>query len=105
MTETNLPPQGFLAIEQMYINGQRWELLTSALQRHLEFDPKDFQAWIDLGFAQVALKHYDEFLASLRRSVEEGGDAARAVLRQDPRFAPVRQRPEFQALIVRTPSL
>ena len=40
-----------------------------------------------------------ETLASLREAVSQGGEPARALLRNDNRFGRFRQSPQFQALI------
>ena len=70
-----------------------------ALHRYLEFDSQNFKTWIELAFAEMAQGKQDEGLAALRKAVETGGEAARAILRNDARFTPMRQRPEFRALV------
>ena len=73
--------------------------MASALRRYHEFDAKNSRTWIELAYADLSLDKPGEVFSSLRRAIETGGEAARTVLRQDPRFAPLRPHPEFQKLL------
>ena len=96
---TNLPPNVSLAVAQVYGNAQRWDLLEYALGNYLKRDEHNFKAWLELAAACMAQNKQDPTFSALRRAVETGGEAARAVLRSDPRFAPLRPMPAFQALV------
>jgi tetratricopeptide (TPR) repeat protein len=103
LASTNLPPNAYLAIAQLYGNLKRWDLLTNALRRYLEYAPGDHKAWMDLGFTYVMLGRPDEAVAALKRAVETGGETARSLLRQDQRFDPLRQHPGFAKLVPPAP--
>jgi hypothetical protein len=51
---------------------------------------------------QLNLNKPADVLASLKRAVAAGGELAREALRNDHRFDPARQSPEFQSIISAT---
>jgi len=99
LDNTNLPPAAYLQVAQVCGNVKRLDILAEAFQRYLKRDPGNFKVWIDFGLAQLAMNKPTDSLASLKKAVETGGDAARTALANDNRFGPFHQSPEFQALI------
>jgi tetratricopeptide (TPR) repeat protein len=98
LSMSNLPPNVCSVVIKMYSNGRRWDLLETALKRYMEIDPSNFRAWLDFGYVQTILNKTGEAVASLKKAVELAGEEARVILRQDPRFAPLRHLPEFRSL-------
>lgn len=96
---TNLPPDICLRVAQIYGSGRRWDMIEYALGRYLQRDDRNFRVWIELAVAQLAQNKQDQAFASLRRAVNAGDEAARTVLRNDQRFAPLRATPFFQSLV------
>ena len=96
---TNLPPEACLSVSRFYEANKRWDLYAYALAKYLARDPTAFKSWIDLGYVQLILNKPQEAFASLKRAVDVGGDVARSLLRDDPRFAPLRDTPPFKALV------
>ncbi len=99
LDSTNLPPGIYLSVAQLYGAGKRWDLFSGALRRYLQFDSRNFRIWIDVAYAELSQNRPTEAFDALRRAVETGGEAARAALRQDKRFEPLQQSPEFRALV------
>jgi len=95
---SNLTPSVCAAVIQLYANVKRWDMLEHGLKRYLEIDSGNFRVWIDYGFVQVMLNKPNDGMTSLKRAVELGGEEARAMLREDPRFAKLRSLPEFQTI-------
>ena len=98
-SSSNMPPEIHLRLAQLYSMAKRWDLLVESLHRYLALDPRNYRSWIELGYAELAQNHASEGLDAFRRAVEAGGEAARAFLRQDQRFAPLQQRAEYRALV------
>lgn len=104
---TTLPPEATLNIARFFEVNKRWDMQVYALQKYLGRVPSAFKSWIDLAYAQLLLNKPQEAFASLQKAIETGGDVARSLLRDDARFAPLRDTPPFKALVpqVKTPSL
>lgn len=99
LQQPNMPPEVILRIAQMYAESGRADLFANALQMYLQKDPNNARIWVDLSAAQFALQRTGDALQSLRRAVTLGGREVQDQVRQDPRFEPVRNAPEFQAII------
>ena len=99
LDNTTMPATVYMAVANLYGSGKRWDLQTNALRRYLQVEPNGYKAWIELGFAQLSLNKPEEALKSLRQAVATGGEMARSVLRQDPRFAQLQNIPVFKALV------
>ena len=95
----NLPQQLYMQIAQICGNARRPDLAAETLKRYLEHDQFNARAWIELAFAQLSANQANEAMASLKKAVAVGGDAARTFLRSDNRFGALRQVPQFQSLI------
>jgi tetratricopeptide (TPR) repeat protein len=102
ISASNLPPQVYLAVAQLYGNSRRWDVVGDMFQRYLATQPGDFKIWIELAYMQLNLNKPADVLASLKRAVAAGGELAREALRNDHRFDPARQSPEFQSIISAT---
>lgn len=99
LDNTNLPSAVYMSVASLYSGGKRWDLFIHAVQRYLQVEPNDYKAWIELGVAQLTLSKPEDGLNSLQQAVATGGERARAVLRQDPRFAQLQNFPAFKALV------
>jgi tetratricopeptide (TPR) repeat protein len=94
-----LPPEAYLSIAQLFEANKRWDLRIYALQKYLTREPTAFKSWIDLAYTQFFINKPQEAFVSLKKAVEVGGDVARGLLRDDPRFTPLRESPHFKALV------
>ncbi|MCP5488178.1 MAG: DUF2723 domain-containing protein [Verrucomicrobia bacterium] len=99
LQQANMPPEVILRIAQMYAGSGRADLFANALQQYLQRDPNNARVWVDLAAAQFSMQRTGDGLQSLRRAVSIGGRAIQDQVRQDPRFEPIRNAPEFQAII------
>ena len=99
LDSTNMPPGVYLNVAQIYAAGKRWDLFGGALRRYLQFDSRNFRIWIDVAYSEMAQNHPLQMFDALKRAVETGGEGARAALRQDTRFAPLQQNPDFRAIV------
>ena len=99
LNDTNIPPNYYLMIAKMYADARRMDLLAHALQRYLSRQPGDPRVWVDLAAVQIVLQQTDLALESVRRAIELAGDQARDILRNDNRFDPLREHPQFKALV------
>jgi hypothetical protein len=99
MDTTNVPPNAYIAVAQLYANARRWDLFTLAARRYLQFDPRNHRCWIELAFGHLMLDKTRDAMDAIRQAVNVGGEAARAVLREDKRFAPLYPSHEFQKLV------
>jgi len=95
----NMPPEASLTVARFFEANKRWDLQVYALQKYLTREPKAFKSWIDLAYTQLILKKPQDTFASLKKAVEAGGEVTRSLLRNDPRFAPLRDTPPFKALV------
>jgi hypothetical protein len=102
---TNIPPNAYLPVAQICGDGRQWDLAVVAMRRHLQSEPRDFKTWINIAFAEMLQKKQDDAMNCLRHAVATGGEAARSILRQDRRFAPMRDRTDFRALLPPPPQL
>lgn len=99
LNDTNLPPNYYLAVAKLYADARRADLLAYALQRYLAREPGNPRVWVDLAAVQTALQQKDRAIESLRRAIELGGNPLRDQVRQDKRFDPLRNEPQFKALV------
>ena len=110
LQNTNLPAQVYLQVAQTCSDVRRLDLTAEALKRYLQRDPLNSRMWIELGYIQYAMAsqstahsagmpQINEALATFRKAVDVGGEPARTLMRTDPRFAPLRQSPQFLNLI------
>ncbi len=99
LNNTNLPPQYYMAVAQLYADAKRIDLLAVALQRYVMRDPGNPRAWIDLAAALTLTQKRDEALEAIRRAIQTGGPQAQDIIRKDNRFDALRNNPAFKELI------
>jgi len=99
LAQKPMPPQMYMRIAQLAAEDRKPDLMLAALQSYTEAVPADMRGWVDLAAIQFALGKQEDAFRSLRQSVRVGGEAALTLLREDPRFQPVRNLPAFQQLL------
>ena len=99
---TNMPPEATLTVARFFEANKRFDMQIYALQKYLVRDPAAFKSWIDLGYAQLLVNKPQEAFVSLKKAIDMGGEVARSLLRDDTRFAPLRETPPFKALVPQT---
>ena len=99
LNDTNIPPNAYLAIAKMYADSKRMDLLAVALEKYLAREPSNPNVWIDLAAIHAAMQKSNDSLQSLKRAIDLGGEPARDAIRKDQRFNPIRESPEFKALV------
>lgn len=97
--QDNIPPAIILKVAEMFAEMQRGDLLAVALERYLQKEPSNPRIWFDLAGVQAQLQRPTDSIRTLRRAIELGGEAVRDMVRKDRRFDPVRETPEFRALV------
>ena len=88
-----------LQIGQMYAEARRFDMLATTLERYLQREPGNLKVWVDLAAVLANIQKPAEAIQALRKAVDMGGDPVRDIARKDQRFDPIRQSPEFKALI------
>jgi tetratricopeptide (TPR) repeat protein len=99
LRQDQLPPAIYLRIAEMYAGAQRGDLLVTALERYLQKEPSNPRIWFDLAGVQAQLQRSNDAIRTLRRAIELGGEAVRDMVRKDRRFDPLREAPEFRAIV------
>lgn len=99
LSDTNLPPEAYLRVAQMYTQRRDFGSLARALETYLSRRPEDSRIWVDLAAARIFAGQRNEALQALKRAVDLGGEPVRDAIRRDQRFDPVRSDPEFQKII------
>jgi tetratricopeptide (TPR) repeat protein len=104
---TNLDVNTLLGAAQMYLQMGNMPRLESCLEKLTAIQPESPEGWYDLAAIKAALNKPDEAIAPLGRAIElskarratdtAGRDLA-AEARNDPRFAALQPREEFQKL-------
>ena len=94
-----IPPEGMMSIAQFMAQKRKLDIVKLALKKYTTAKPKDAQGWINLASLQLALNKRSEVWASLKESIEVGGEPVRNHLRKDKRFDPVRNTKEFKKLV------
>jgi tetratricopeptide (TPR) repeat protein len=105
LNATNLPPAVYLQLAQVCGNARQPNIALEAVKRYLAHDARNSAVWIEQGLLQFTIGQNNEGMASLRKAVEVGGEAARNALRNDARFEPLRNQPAFQSLIQAQPTV
>jgi tetratricopeptide (TPR) repeat protein len=99
-----IQPQMIMQIAQHMAQARLYATVELALKRYTTIAPKDPQGWVNLAALQLVLNKHGEMWATLGKSVEIGGEATRNTLRQDKRFDPIRNTPQFKKLVPLVPS-
>jgi thioredoxin-like negative regulator of GroEL len=99
VSQKGIPPQICLRVAQMAAEAQNPELMETALMRYTEAMPADMRGWIDLGAIRFAIRKNDQAIEALRQAIKVDKEAAITLLREDPRFVPVRSSPGFKRLM------
>ena len=94
-----LPPPAYLQLGQMCGEVGRLDLLDLLLVKYISVQPADTRIRVELAAVRIAQQNLEGTLAAVREAVEKGGETARNLFRGDPRFDPIRGRPEFQQLV------
>jgi tetratricopeptide (TPR) repeat protein len=103
LKQQGLPPQSYLRMAQLAAEQRRPELMEKALANYTAAMPADMRGWIDLGALRLMQGKAEPGLQALNTAVRVGKEAAIAILKEDPRFAPLRALPAFQQLLKSAP--
>ncbi len=94
-----IQPQMVMQLAQHMAQARRYATVELALKKYTALVPKDPQGWVNLAALQLVLNKQGEMWVSLGKTIEVGGEAGRNTLRQDKRFAPIRNTPQFKKLV------
>ena len=86
------PSQVYLDIARMYAGAGRLEKTVAAMQMYVKREPADWQAWLDVTTLRLTLHEGEAAEKALEQAIRAGGEEALKVIRQDARFAPLRDR-------------
>ncbi len=98
MTNPGMPPDVYRKLAAMLADARKMPEAIKALQQYLSKVPADMKGWIDLASFRLAGGKPEECVQALVQSVKVGGEEAKAALRQDARFAPIRNTPLFKSI-------
>jgi tetratricopeptide (TPR) repeat protein len=99
LSQKGFPPEACLQVAQWAMQDRNLELMETALTRYTEAVPADARGWIDLGAIRFVLQRNDQAFDALQKAISAGKESAVSMLRNDPRFDPVRSHPAFKQLI------
>lgn len=98
MSNTGMPSEVFRNLASMLADARKMPEACTALQRYLDKVPADMRSWVDLAAYRLAGGKAEECVQAMMQAIRVGGDEAKYMLRQDPRFTPIRATPLFQSL-------
>ncbi len=107
-TNASVSGSTFLSASQIYHQLQNWPKLEVALRNLAAIMPTNPEAWYDLAGVQVMIGKLPEATVSLQKAIQVGqarlatqptARDLRAEAAKDPRFAPLRDKPEIQSLL------
>jgi tetratricopeptide (TPR) repeat protein len=108
LSEPNVPLAAVLAVAQAYAQLNDWPKLEKTLEIMIKVAPDSPEAWYDLAGLKCNMGKNDESLKCLARAIELSNARLAKDPKQrnliaeagkDPRFAPIRNLPEFQKLV------
>lgn len=99
LSDSKVPAATYKEIGSLAAQSRRFNLALTAYTKWTQQSPKNYEAWIELAATQLALRQHQEMFNSLAQAVNVGGESARAILRVDTRFNPVRPAPLFKQLV------
>jgi predicted Zn-dependent protease len=99
LKSNGLQAQQALQLAQNMAQGRRLAVVEQALKKYTTLAPNDPQGWTNLAALQLVLNKRTEIFVSLKKAIQCGGEPARAMIRKDRRFNPIRNTREYQQLI------
>jgi tetratricopeptide (TPR) repeat protein len=106
------PAGALLAVAQAYVSLGNYPRLETTLERLVQINPTQPEAWYDLAAMKAILQKPAEAIPALRRALElsdariqtnANASNLRQIARQDPRFKHLAQNPAFQKLLEPSP--
>jgi len=103
-----LDANGIVRLAQMYASLQNYPKLETCLEKLVKLTPDSPEAWYDLAALKIGFNKQSEALEALRRALSLNAERLKrdpkakdltAQIRNDSRFAPVREAPEFKPLL------
>ncbi|MFO7871608.1 MAG: DUF2723 domain-containing protein [Kiritimatiellia bacterium] len=85
------PPEVFLQMAKIYIEGGKPAGAVKALGRYHELKPSDWRAALDLTAIQLSLGNTNSARKTLQDAMYYGGSEVARIVSRDPRFAALRQ--------------
>ncbi|MCL1922020.1 MAG: DUF2723 domain-containing protein [Kiritimatiellaeota bacterium] len=95
LANTNAPPRLSFELGMLFAAAKQAGLAQEALTRYTTQMPRDPRGWVELGWLHISQGKSTEGYEAWLNAVRTGGDKAREVLRDDPRFAPIWQQPDL----------
>jgi len=92
LAATNAPPAYFLELGILFSRIRQIDFAQNALTSYTTHVPRDPHGWIELGWIYLLQGKLNEGYEAWSQAVRLGGDSARNVLRDDPRFQMVWQQ-------------
>lgn len=108
LASPTLDANGALVLAQVYAQIGNYPKLETALERLVKLSPESAEAWYDLAAIKAALGKLPDAMTNVRRALELSAKRRaanpnardiQAEIKNDPRFALLRQNPEFQKLM------
>jgi tetratricopeptide (TPR) repeat protein len=98
LAQTNLPADDILQTAQVYVNINQIDSSMKTLQLMMERYPQDARSYFAVAMVRAAQNNVDEALPMLAKAIQLAPNL-RAQTITDPRFANLRNNPEFQKIV------
>jgi tetratricopeptide (TPR) repeat protein len=86
MQSPDTPAETLLMVSGIFVEDRRLDLYAYTLEEYLRREPRDADAWLELGAAYSTIDKAEDALRAARRAVDLSGAAALSTIAQDPRY-------------------
>ncbi|MFC1452212.1 protein O-mannosyl-transferase family [Verrucomicrobiota bacterium] len=88
----SMPADFFLSLAQLYMQANKPLKMAAYMEKYLERTPRDWRGWLDLAFVRLSVGQTNAAVTALRQATAHGGSEATAIIREDERFASIRNQ-------------